>query len=306
MTWLLWRQHRLQVTIAAALLAAFALPVWITGTHLASDLAACRRGDDCGLLFQHFNGINIVVDLTVALPVLIGVFWGATLFARELELGTAALVWTQSTTRRRWLAGKLTTLFGMAALCSAVDAALVTWWSDPHNSQVETRFAGLQFDIQGVVPVAYAVFAAAVGLLAGALWRRTLPAMATTIGGVVGVRLLVELYARPHYLAPVVRTSALNAGPDRSLGSGSLTISNDLVQHGHVVSGPVKLPDQCIEATSRADADACMHRLGYLLRMTYQPAGRYWTFQWIEFGIFVALAAALTAAAVIVLRRRDA
>ena len=39
---------------------------------------------------------------------------------------------------------------------------------------------------------------------------------------------------------------------------------------------------------------------------TYQPAGRYWTFQWIEFVMFVVLAAVCVAAGVVVLRRRDA
>jgi hypothetical protein len=40
--------------------------------------------------------------------------------------------------------------------------------------------------------------------------------------------------------------------------------------------------------------------------LTYQPANRYWTFQGIETGIFVSLAAALIAVTVIVLLRRDA
>jgi hypothetical protein len=50
----------------------------------------------------------------------------------------------------------------------------------------------------------------------------------------------------------------------------------------------------------------CMQRLGYELRSIYQPANRYWPFQWIEFGIFVGLAAVLTVVAVLMLRRRDA
>jgi hypothetical protein len=49
----------------------------------------------------------------------------------------------------------------------------------------------------------------------------------------------------------------------------------------------------------------CMHRLGYAIRATYQPAGRFWTFQWIEFGIFAGLAAALVAVGVVVVLRRD-
>ena len=48
-----------------------------------------------------------------------------------------------------------------------------------------------------------------------------------------------------------------------------------------------------------------MSRLGYQFRVTYQPASRYWTFQWIEFGIFAALSVLLVGATVVLLRRRD-
>jgi hypothetical protein len=57
---------------------------------------------------------------------------------------------------------------------------------------------------------------------------------------------------------------------------------------------------------SRQASDACMRAHGYAMRTTFQPANRYWTFQWIEFGIFAGLAAILVVGAVIVLRRRDA
>ena len=40
--------------------------------------------------------------------------------------------------------------------------------------------------------------------------------------------------------------------------------------------------------------------------ITYQPADRYWTFQGIETGIFLVLAAALIAVTAVALLRRDA
>jgi hypothetical protein len=304
MTWLIWRQHRIQAGIAAVLLAAFALPVWITGKHLADRLAACRN-TSCGNVFRGLQGINTIVDLTVMVPLLIGVFLGATIIGRELEAGTVALVWTQSTTRRRWLASKLATLFVYTVVVSGVDSVLVTWWSNTHNAMVESRFNGLQFDIQNLSPVGYGLFAASLGLAAGVLWRRTLPAMATTVGGFVGVRLLVELWARPHYMSPVLHVTTLK-GPGSAPPSGSLGISSDMTLHGNVLTGPIRLPAGCVSAASRARMDACMQRAGYAFRDVYQPAGRYWTFQWIEFGIFVAFTVVLVAVAVRVLHRRDA
>jgi hypothetical protein len=305
MTWLVWRQHRVQVAIAAALIAAFAVPTWITGAHLADKLDACRAGDTCGRLFQHTNGIYTVVVLTVMVPLLIGVFWGATIVGRELEAGTATLVWTQSITRRSWLRSKLVTLFVFTTVVSGADTALVTWWSGPHNSVVESRFDPLQFDIQGIGPIGFALFASAVGLAAGVLWRRTLPAMATTVGAFVGVRLVVELAVRQHYMSPITRITAFNKGPAFDVASGSRVISTDLLLHGHVVQG--ELPGHPCERTLTPEAmGTCMRRLGYQLRTVYQPASRYWAFQWIEFGIFAGLATLSLVVAIVVLRRQDA
>jgi hypothetical protein len=51
---------------------------------------------------------------------------------------------------------------------------------------------------------------------------------------------------------------------------------------------------------------SCLTAHGYRASITYQPASRYWAFQSIETGIFVALAAALIAVTVLVVLRRDA
>ena len=305
MTWLLWRQHRIHLAIAGILLAAFGIPALVTGGHLADALSACQSSGCSGVdLLDQYRGMNVLVDLTIMVPLLIGVFWGAPIVGKELETGTAVLAWTQSSTRRHWLRMKLVTLFGLAALSSAAVSGLVTWWSQAHNSTVESRFTGLQFDIQGIVPVAYAIFAAAVGLTAGIVWRRALPAMATTVGVFVGVRLLVELVFRQSYMSPLTLGSSLGVKSD--IPSGSLGISSDLYYHGHVVNGQVNLPDACVSATSRDAMSACMDAHGYQFRATYQPASRYWPFQFIEAGIFVALAAALAVLAIIWLRRHDA
>lgn len=304
MTWLLWRQHRAQVAIAAVAIAALALPTWITGRHLASALDACRSGTTCGDLFQGYQAFDTVVNITVMVPLLIGIFWGATIVGRELEAGTATLAWTQTVTRRRWVWTKLLSLFVFTVASSGAVAALVTWWSDTRNSIVESRFGGLQFDIQGVAPVGYAIFASALGLAAGVLWRRSLPAMATTIAGFVGVRLAVELAARKHYMSPVIRYASMKGAG--TVPAGSWTISQDLTLHGKVITGPIAVPGPCAGTGSREAMNACMQQHGYRLRTVYQPASRYWTFQWIEFGVFAGIAAVLVAVAIVVLRRQDA
>ena len=307
MTWLLWRQHRVQVAIATALIAAFALPAWITGDHLASSLQSCKASATCSgfNLFQGYGWMVTLVDVTILVPLLIGVFWGATIVGRELETGTATLAWTQSVTRRQWLRTKVLTLFVFAAASSGAVSALVTWWSRTRNSTVESRFGGFPFDIQGVVPVAYTLFSAALGLAAGVLWRRTLPAMATTVGVFIALRVIVDSFVRQHYMAPLKQVTSMS-GPGDGLPVGSWVISSELSRNGQVFTGPVHAPATCVGAGSRQAMDACMNAHGYRIQTTYQPASRFWTFQWIEFGLYASLAVLLLVTAMVVLKRRDA
>ncbi len=59
MTWLLWRQYRLQAAIAAGLLAVFALLLLVTGVQMASQwhsaLSACTADHSCGSLASTLN-----------------------------------------------------------------------------------------------------------------------------------------------------------------------------------------------------------------------------------------------------------
>ena len=61
------------------------------------------------------------------------------------------------------------------------------------------------FDIHGIVVFGYATFALALGIFAGAVTGRLLPAMATTVVGFLAVRLVVMLVARDHYLPTETR-----------------------------------------------------------------------------------------------------
>jgi hypothetical protein len=310
MTWLLWRQHRRQGAVTLGVLGALAVLLWITGLSMAhtyrTALSVCRANDTCGELnlFQGDGAIIDLVNATVLIPVLIGVFWGATIVGRELDTGTNRLVWTQSVTRRAWMRSKVLLLLASSAAVGALVAALVTWWSGTPNAYHQNRFQGLQFDTQGVMPIAYALFAAALGLAAGVLWRRTLPAIATTAAGFFAVRLLVEVYLRPHFRAPV--TVSVPLGTDQGGPPGAWVLSSYPTLNGHPFSGALKISADCSGSTNRQDTFSCLARLGYRDVTTYQPAGRYWSFQLTEAAIFLVLAVILTSVAVIALKRQDA
>jgi hypothetical protein len=225
-----------------------------------------------------------------------------------VENATNVLVWSQTVTRRRWLLTKIGAFLGATVLVSVAVSALVTWWSGTPNALYGNRFEGVQFDTQNVLPIAFAVFAVALGIAAGSILRRTLPALAATVGIYAAVRILVTVYLRPHYMKAVTRSFALAAGPPLNrIASGSWTLRQELVDgSGHAIGGPIAVPDACRSAVDRVSADSCLGKVGYHMAVKYHPAGHYWQFQWTEAALFVALAVALVAVAIVYTLRRDA
>jgi hypothetical protein len=327
MTWLVWRQHRAQLSVGAALLAALAVLLVITGVQMASQyhsaLVACAASHSCANLgstvFLGSHAVGFLVVMTLGAPILVGLFWGAPLVAAEFETGTTQFVWMQSVTRRRWLAVNIGWMLLAAAVWGGAISALVTWWSGPNNAIQLDAFKPGRFDIMGTVPVAYSLFAVALGIAAGALVRRVLPAIAITLAGFIAVRVVVALWLRPHYVSAVTVFYKATSGfmPRVSfwpIASGVVGPNGQMINQNY--TGPVLdgIPVSYLPASCAAPAQsglapppscvqALTHFRGYL---TYQPADRYWTFQGIETGIFLVLAAALIAVTAVVLLRRDA
>ena len=331
MTWLVWRQHRNQGYLAAAALAAFAALFLVTGAQIASQyqsaLRSCAASHSCGSLASTLNlgdpVLSLLINLTLLVPCLLGVFWGGPLVARELETGTSQFAWMQSITRRRWLSVKVGWALLVAATGAGVIAAIVTWWSGPVNALQHGRFVPGQFDVQGIAPVGYALFAVALGITAGALLRRTVPALAATIGGYAAVRIVIAEYLRPHYMTALKVTYPLSFSHQTpSLPGSYLQVSLGVTgPSGHPPSSQAfgagvdingtrisNLPSACQAVIGQGPAKlfSCLNADGYRAFITYQPASRFWTFQGIETGIFVILAAALVAVTAIVVLRRDA
>jgi hypothetical protein len=287
-----------------------------------SALAACAVNHSCAnlasTLFLGSHAVGFLVIMTLGAPVLVGLFWGAPLVAAELEAGTSQFAWMQSVTRKRWLAVKAGWMLLAAMVWGGVISALVTWWSGPDNALQLDQFKPGRFDIMGIVPVAYAVFAMALGICAGTLLRRTLPAIAVTLAGFIAVRAAVTLWLRPHYMSAITVTHSVlsgytPAGSYWQLGQGILG------PHGQLVAAPNGpainniplgyLPASCASASRGVAglAPSCRDALaGFRAFVTYQPADRYWAFQGIETAIFVLLAAILLTVTAVVLLRRDA
>jgi ABC-type transport system involved in multi-copper enzyme maturation permease subunit len=301
---LTWRQLRLPALSTGTLLGLLAVFLLLTERTVTaymrtSGLNACLAAhSDCSLQLDVFRDkyeslLNLVGWLNFA-PMVAGLFWGAPLIARELEQGTYRLAWTQSVTRRRWLAVKFGTLVVGAVVFATVLTALFAWWLQPFNRAGLAQFSRISpsaYNFSGIVPAAYTLFAFALGTAAGAVLRRTLPAMAVTLGGFLALRLGIQAL-RGHFLAPLVAVTPFGGARGESFTGNNWVLSTDLVDRQGNVLGQGQLPVLC-PPTGRSVPTQCLVEHGLQLRQVYQPASRFWPLQGIETGIFAAVSIAL-------------
>ena len=241
----------------------------------ATTLANSRCAQDARGFFGDYQNVIFIGLLLLILPMLVGMFWGAPLIAREVEDGTHRLVWTQGVSRLRWATTKIGIVSIAVLVMTTIYAGLLTWWITPVIQTSGQRFSYVFFDIHGIVVFGYVMFALALGVFAGAVTGRLLPAMATTVVGFIGVRVAVMLAARNHYMPTETRRT-----PD--LDTVYSQMRNDL--HG----------DWIVASHVRAGAEV----------LTIHPVDQFWAFQAIETAIFVVLAVGLFTGAIYWTRRR--
>jgi hypothetical protein len=254
-----WREFRTQAIVAFGTLLIAAAILAVIGANLAdlynTTVANCQANKNCStatpLFLSTDSQLKIALGvLMIAIPALLGIFWGAPLIARELEAGTHRLAWTQSVTRARWLAAKIGVVGIFSLLVTGLLSLIVTWWFSPID-RVNMNIFG-SFDQRDIAPIGYAAFAFALGVTSGTLLRRTLPAMATTLAGFVVVRLANFDWVRPNLAAPLQRTvpdtviGSLASG-HTSIAPGQLTAAQDAL----LPSNAWLISDQTISGAGR-------------------------------------------------------
>ena len=306
MTRFAWRQFRLQALVALAVVAVIGALALATHPQLVqlSDRHAEVALKTAHSWLQTLNGRALLV-----VPALIGMFWGAPLLARELESGTLRVAWTQSVTRTRWLVVKLGLVGALSLLLVGLLSLTVTWWFGLIDRVNLNRFSPEVFSERALTPVAYAAFALALGVALGCVLRRTVPAMAATLAIFVALRLAVTYWLRPHFQAPVHVSIRLTTEGLRSLytpkfgGPTIATLNYDragdwlISSGGTIVDASGKVVNGLATRLGQGSPEALragLARLHLYAPVVYQPASRYWTFQWIETGIFAGLALVLT------------
>ncbi|ALG05591.1 ABC transporter permease [Kibdelosporangium phytohabitans] len=253
------------------------------------------------------------------LPVLIGVFIGAPLFARELEQGTHVLAFTQSVSRTRWMISKLVVALAPALIVLIALQNLVSWWLSaagllgPRNSG-SLHF--LNYGIEHVSPAAFTLFAFAVGAFLGVVSRRTLVAMTAGLGAFVVLRLAMsELVMR---VLPVHRVEYA-AGVSQSAAMGEYRGASLTVGSGWIDAAGREMPSketypllQACKSTpggtprTQEEFLACLPRSGLVKQyVKVIPENQVWQAHLYDAAVFGGLAVLLLVGAGWALRRQS-
>src|SRR5690348_8328861 len=175
MIWLTWRQHRAAIVAIAVVVAILGTIFIVTGQQMANafqqlgvaDCLAHPTHPNCrdivGSFYDDYGGLVGISEWLNLLPALLGLLVGAPLVAREIEQGTHYLVWTQGISAGRWLAIKLAILFAVTITATLLLTVVMSWWHATAWNQLQGHITPEMYDFEGIVPLAYAVFALALG-----------------------------------------------------------------------------------------------------------------------------------------------
>lgn len=313
MTWAAWRLQRTEALVTAAILAAIALLLVPTGIEMANayhhdGLSACSGVlsspfSTCGTatdsFFSRFSALGALVGWLTLVPGLIGVMLAAPCIL-ELESGTYRFAWTQSVTRRRWIAGKLGLAIAVGIASAIFLTLIMTWWREPFV-HLQGRLDSSIYDFEGTVVVGYVLFALGLAALTGAIWRRGVPALVVAFAGYFAARIFVDTWLRQRLVAPLGATwKSSTRGPDLShawvLAQGPSDSHGHLLAIQQVTCGPVGSGGHL-----RATISKCVgtpFRPSGFTHAIYQPAGHFWPLQLTETGIFAGLGLVLIGLAV--------
>ena len=327
MAWVTWRQHRVALTGLVVALAAIGTYTWIVGLQLhhayAAELACHPAGSDaCLQLTSGFNSVGGFLTngwILQLVPALIGTFVGAPVLAREMETGSYRYAWTQGFGRWRWTLAKLAGLAVAVTAAASAISVLFSWYYQPYfgaDNQARslselTSLAPSLFDLRGVAFGAWTLAAFATGALAGMLIRKVVPAIVATLVAYAGLAIATGAWLRAHYFAPIV-TRSLN------VPSSVWIVSQNWTKGGQTVSQTVLyqvLQGAPAQVAGKGGGGPNLHALvawqylvqrGYIQVTSYQPATRFWAFQWVEAGWLLGLSVLLIAVTVWLVRRRAA
>jgi hypothetical protein len=321
--WVTWRQHRGALAGAVALLGTLGAYLLYMGLSIHSayaTVAACHPSGSakCQHLLQVFNqhyygsqqgsvmtsGINAqsVPFLLLAVPILLGVFVGAPVLARELESGTFRFAWTQACGRVRWAVVRLGLVAVALTVLAYAFSQLFSWYFSPFLAEGQSsKFPMQLFGNLGVDFAAWTLLAFAVAAFLGVVIRRAVAAMAVALAACTVLDVVTMMALRQHYATPLVASGANPPG-----GSSIWLIGQWLTGPGGQRFNQANIP-MSVQASPDPDAFTNWLRTAHISQWwSYVPGSDFWRFQFIEGGWLLGGSALLIAAAIWMVRRRAA
>jgi hypothetical protein len=323
MVWVTWRLHRATLISVPAVLGAVALFLLIAGLKIHHDYAAltgCHpfASSACQALNSSFNNADWTIGNTVNIllhlaPPLIGAFAGGSVLARELETGTYRYAWTQGFGRERWTIAQLVLIAVTVTAVAWAFSQVLTWFFQPFLAQEDLGvLTSTVFDMRGIAFAAWTLAAFTIGAFAGMLVRRTVPAMAVTLGAYLGLDLLTWLVLRPHYPLALVtsRPGVVGSGPfsvnDPWVLSTWFTGPGGKPANPSALNQVLGLFPRNAPPKVKGTLSQALAQHGITEWWRYIPVSRFWPMQFVEAGWLLVVSAAFVAATVWLVRHRAA
>ena len=262
LVWLTWRQHRTTILASIALIAILTASLLYVAARITTIIQQCG-GTACPdstpqytALQGPFGLLQVASYLTITvlfLPLLIGVFLGIPLLAREHEQRTLLLAWSQDITPQRWLWTKLALLAAVTAALSAAGAG-----ASDHLAHVlsiaadKSLFDGREFQVTSMLPLTLSVVWLVIGVALGAAIRRTLPAAFAALAGYIGLFFLVQ-WRYPTFLTPLTAAVPVAVGRQNGVGSDR-TAWSDIQEISSTPPDTSSHPAHCKQCARRPQA----------------------------------------------------
>jgi hypothetical protein len=214
------------------------------GTQFDATLeATCQAVRD--RFYELVNTAGQVLAMTVLIPCVAGLLIGVPLVARELESGTASLAWTLSRSRRSWYLRRVIPLAAIVGLAVLLPAAATVIMQGARQPDVDPWASFSDGSLRGPVVLFRGLLAMGVGVLAGAVVGRQLPAV--IIGGLLAILVLTVVPAGVQAYSATLgewRTAGQATSGDLSLDFGYRDkASGAIVDYDTAYLGVPTLPD---------------------------------------------------------------
>lgn len=227
MIWISWRQHRTTILAAVGGILALAVVALISGWIMQGSVGRQAFGTFFGCVpgggsrqcwaESSLTAISLVAAI---LPLVLGVFVGVTVFARDIERGTHVLGLSQSVSRTRWYWSRVLVVFVPVTIAGVVLGSVLEWtrsvsMASPSFGYVRNSFGGHSllmfplFQSTGIVVGAYTLLALILGSAIALLLRNTLGSMVVTLIAMAALMVGFQFEARPQYATPVVESRPL-------------------------------------------------------------------------------------------------